>query len=116
VISLHAPLTPENEKFVNKDLLKRMKKTALLINTARGPLINEQDLAEALNNGWIAGAGLDVLSVEPPTDSNPLLKAKNCIITPHMSWISREARERIMEMTEANIAAFLDGSVINRVG
>jgi len=116
VISLHAPLTPGNEQFVNKDLLKRMKPTAFLINTARGPLINEQDLAEALNNGWIAGAGLDVLSIEPPTDSNPLLKAKNCIITPHMSWISREARERIMEMTEANIAAFLDGSVINRVG
>ncbi|MBN8855974.1 MAG: glycerate dehydrogenase [Sphingobacteriales bacterium 50-39] len=116
VVSLHAPLTSGNEKFVNKDLLKRMKPTAFLINTARGPLIDEHDLAEALNNGWIAGAGLDVLSVEPPTDSNPLLKAKNCIITPHMSWISREARERIMEMTEANIKAFLDGSEINRVG
>jgi glycerate dehydrogenase len=115
-VSLHAPLTADNEQFVNKDLLKKMKPTAFLINTARGPLINERDLAEALNNGWIAGAGLDVLSLEPPTDSNPLLKAKNCIITPHMSWISREARERIMETTVANITAFLDESVINRVG
>jgi glycerate dehydrogenase len=116
VISLHAPLTADNEKFVNKGLLSKMKSTAIIINTARGPLIDEQDLAEALNAGKIAGAGLDVLSVEPPTDANPLLKAKNCLITPHMSWISREARERIMEMTVANIAAFLDGSVINRVG
>jgi glycerate dehydrogenase len=116
VISLHAPLTPDNEKFVNKDLLKRMKPTAFLINTARGPLVDEKDLAEALNNGWLAGAALDVLSVEPPTEDNPLLKAKNCLITPHMSWISREARGRIMETTAANVAAFLDGSVINRVG
>ncbi|HEY4205390.1 MAG TPA: D-2-hydroxyacid dehydrogenase [Puia sp.] len=116
VVSLHAPLTANNEKFVNRELLSKMKPTAILINTARGPLINEEDLAEALNTGKIAGAGLDVLSIEPPTETNPLLKAKNCIITPHMSWISREARERIMEMTVANIMAFQDGSVINRVG
>jgi glycerate dehydrogenase len=109
-------LTPDNEKFVNKDLLQKMKTSALLINTARGQLINEKDLAMALNDGWIAGAGLDVLSVEPPVHTNPLLSAKNCIITPHNAWISREARERIMDMTTANIKAFLEGSVINRVG
>jgi glycerate dehydrogenase len=114
-ISLHCPLTPENKEFLNKDLISRMKPTSYLINTARGQLINEQDLTEALNKGIIAGAALDVLSVEPPPPSNPLLKAKNCLITPHTAWISKEARVRIMRITAENIKAFLDGRTINKV-
>jgi glycerate dehydrogenase len=94
-----------------------MKPTAYLVNTARGQLINEQDLAHALNTNTIAGAALDVLSKEPPDDSNPLLKAKNCIITPHNAWSTREARQRIIDMTSENIKAFLDGhpkNVVNK--
>jgi len=100
---------------VNKALLSLMKPSAYLINTARGPLIQEQDLADALNNGAIAGAALDVLSVEPPQETNPLLKARNCIITPHIAWISLEARQRIMAVTAQNIANFLKGDAINVV-
>jgi glycerate dehydrogenase len=92
-----------------------MKPSGLLINTARGPLINEQDLADALNNQVIAGAALDVLSVEPPPGANPLLRAKNCLITPHNAWMSKEARQRIMKKTEENIAAFLAGKPKNQV-
>jgi glycerate dehydrogenase len=115
VISLHCPLKPDNNQFVNRSLLSSMKKTAYLINTARGQLINEADLAEALNNGVIAGAGLDVLSTEPPVGDNPLFKAKNCIITPHIAWISKEARQRIMDTTVKNIKAFEKGNPINVV-
>ncbi|MFT3935237.1 MAG: D-2-hydroxyacid dehydrogenase [Chitinophagaceae bacterium] len=115
VISLHCPLTPENTGFVNKALLSTMKPTALLINTARGPLINETDLADALNNKVIAGAGLDVLSAEPPTAGNPLLQAANCVITPHQAWITKEARERIMTVTAENIKAFAAGKTKNQV-
>jgi glycerate dehydrogenase len=115
VVSLHCPLKPDNNQFVNKAILSSMKKTAYLINTARGQLINEPDLAEALNNEIIAGAGLDVLSVEPPVDDNPLLKAKNCINTPHIAWISKEARQRIMDTTVENIKAFMEGKPINVV-
>jgi glycerate dehydrogenase len=115
VVSLHCPLKPDNNQFVNKDLLSTMKRTAYLINTARGQLINEADLAEALNNEVIAGAGLDVLSVEPPVGDNPLFKAKNCIITPHIAWISKEARQRIMDTTVKNIKAFMEGKPINVV-
>jgi len=114
-ISLHCPLTATNQEFVNATLLKTMKPSAVLINTARGQLINEQDLADALNHHVIAGAALDVLSKEPPSDSNPLLKAKNCIITPHNAWISREARGRIMAITASNIDAFLKGEPENVV-
>lgn len=114
-ISLHCPLTTENNQFVNASLLKIMKPAAILINTARGGLINEQHLADALNNGIIAGAALDVLSKEPPADDNPLLHAKNCIITPHNAWISKEARERIMTITANNIAAFINGHPVNVV-
>ena len=114
-ISLHCPLTAENSQFVNASLLKIMKPTAILINTARGGLINEQHLADALNNGIIAGAALDVLSKEPPADDNPLLHAKNCIITPHNAWISKEARERIITITANNIAAFINGHPVNVV-
>jgi len=92
-----------------------MKPSALLINTARGQLINEQELADALNNSVIAGAGLDVLSKEPPTNGNPLLNAKNCIVTPHNAWISKEARTRIMQVTTANVEAFLKGAPQNVV-
>lgn len=115
VISLHCPLSSSNEGFVNKTLLQTMKSTALLINTARGQLINEPDLADALNRGILAGAALDVLSKEPPSEGNPLLLAKNCIITPHNAWISREARERIMSVTASCIAAFIGGQPINIV-
>jgi glycerate dehydrogenase len=114
-ISLHCPLKPENTGFVNNELLKVMKRSACIINTSRGPLINEQHLADALNNGQIAGAALDVLSTEPPPADNPLLSAKNCIITPHNAWISKEARQRVMDVTFDNVAAFLNGSPINKV-
>lgn len=115
VLSLHCPLTGKNKEFINRDLLQIMKKTALLINTARGQLINEQDLANALNNNTIGGAGIDVLSTEPPLATNPLLTAKNCIITPHNAWMSREARERIMNVTSENIKAFIYNNPINKV-
>lgn len=113
-ISLHCPLTDDNFGFVNASLLGLMKRSACIINTARGQLINEQDLADALNNGTIGGAGLDVLSKEPPGD-NPLIAAKNCVITPHNAWMSKEARQRIMEETERNIKAFMEGKPINVV-
>ncbi len=116
VISLHCSTSADNIGFVNRQLLATMKPDAYLINTARGQLINEQDLADALNNQVIAGAALDVLSAEPPSATNPLLRAANCIITPHNAWMSKEARERIMEMTAANIAGFLSGNLINVVG
>ena len=115
VISLHAPLKPENQQFVNKALLEQMKSNAFIINTARGGLIHEADLADALNNNRIAGAALDVLSTEPPAESNPLLKAKNCIITPHNAWMSKEARQRILHVTEKNLRAFLAGTPVNVV-
>jgi glycerate dehydrogenase len=112
---LHCPLTDDNKGFVNRELLQRMKPTAFLINTARGPLINEPDLAAVLNEGRIAGAALDVLSVEPPQAENPLLQARNCFITPHNAWMSYEARQRIMEVTVQNIASFLNGHAVHVV-
>ena len=115
VLTLHCPVTPDNTGFVNKDLLSKMKKSSILINTARGQLINEADLANALNNGIISAAALDVLSKEPPVSDNPLLTAKNCILTPHNAWMSREARERIIGVTARNIIGFIQGQVINRV-
>lgn len=114
-ISLHCPLTETNREFVNKELLQLMKPTAFIVNTARGQLINETDLAVALNEDLIAGAALDVLSIEPPDDSNPLLKAKNCLITPHNAWSTREARQRIMDETVENIHTFLKGHPRNIV-
>jgi glycerate dehydrogenase len=109
VVSLHCPLTPETERIIHKGSLQLMKRTAYLINTGRGPLINEQDLADALENESIAGAGLDVLSAEPPKADNPLLKAKNCIITPHIAWATYEARERLMASVADNLRAFQKG-------
>lgn len=115
IISLHCPLKPDNAEFVNNGLLKLMKPSAYLINTSRGPLINEAHLADALNNNRIAGAALDVLSTEPPTTDNPLLTANNCIITPHNAWLSREARQRVMDVTAENIEAYLKGKPVNVV-
>lgn len=115
-ISLHCPLTPETQGLVNADRLRKAKPTAYLLNTGRGPLIVEQDLADALNADVIAGAAVDVVSREPISPDNPLLKAKNCIITPHIAWATAEARERLMEATIANVAAFAAGKPINLVG
>ncbi|MBO9150914.1 D-2-hydroxyacid dehydrogenase [Chitinophaga sp. GCM10012297] len=115
VVSLHCPLNAENKGFVNAALLASMKPSALLVNTSRGPLIREDDLAEALNKGVIAGAGLDVLTVEPPPADNPLLSAKNCVITPHIAWASKEARSRLMDKVVSNIKAFLEGKPVNVV-
>lgn len=115
VVSLHCPLTPETEGLVNAKRLALMKPTAFLINTSRGPVVNERDLAEALNTGRIAGAGLDVLSTEPPKADNPLLAAKNCFITPHFAWATRAARERMMKTVVANVRGFLAGRPQNVV-
>lgn len=115
VISLHCPLTADNAQFVNAALLARCKPTALLINTARGGLIDEPALAAALNAGRLAGAGLDVLSTEPPAPDNPLLTARNCLITPHIAWASLAARRALMRATAANVAAFCAGHPINVV-
>ena len=115
VISLHCPLTEETRELINTTRLGQMKSSAFLLNTGRGPLINEQDLANALQNGTIAGAGLDVLSTEPPAADNPLLSAPNCIITPHIAWASFEARKRLLQMVADNIAAFINGNPANVV-
>ena len=116
VVSLHCPLTPQTKGLINTARLRQMKNTTYLLNTARGPLIVETDLAQALNEGWIAGAGLDVLSIEPPTAGNPLLSAKNCLITPHIAWASVEARTRLLEETIANVKAFIAGKPRNVIG
>jgi glycerate dehydrogenase len=115
VVSLHCPLTPPTKSFVNRERLSLMKPTAFLLNTSRGPLIDEAALADALNSERIAGAGLDVLSVEPPPAGNPLFQAKNCLITPHIAWATRSARSRLMQAAVANIRAFLAGKPQNVV-
>jgi glycerate dehydrogenase len=115
VLSLHAPLTPENKGIFNMEVFTKMKKSAILINTSRGPVIDEKDLAAALNEGIIAGAGLDVLSQEPPERDNPLLQAKHCMITPHHAWASQAARKRLLHGIAENIASFQKGKILNRV-
>ena len=115
IISLHCPLTPDTHELVNARRLATMKSSAILINTGRGPLINEQDLADALNNGKIYAAGVDVLSSEPPRADNPLLTAKNCYITPHIAWATSEARERLMNIAISNLQAFIAGTPENVV-
>ncbi|MBQ4050081.1 MAG: D-2-hydroxyacid dehydrogenase [Oscillospiraceae bacterium] len=115
VISLHCPLFPETEGIICKETIAKMKDGVILLNNSRGPLLNEQDVADALNSGKIYAAGLDVVSIEPIREDNPLLKAENCFITPHISWAPKEARARIMETTVANVKAYLDGSPINVV-
>ena len=115
VIALHCPLFPETKGLINRDTIRKMKDGVIIINNSRGPLIVEQDLADALNSGKVAAAAVDVVSTEPIRGDNPLLAAKNCIITPHISWASRESRQRILDCTEANIRAFLDGTPQNVV-
>jgi len=115
VVSMHCPLTSETEGLINRDSLRTMKHSAFLINTSRGPIVVDSDLADALNEGIIAAAGLDVLSVEPPSQYNPLFKARNCIITPHIAWATKEARTRLMDIAVQNLEAFLSGSPINKV-
>lgn len=115
VITLHCNLTPENTGMINRESIAKMKDGVILINNARGQLIVEQDVADALNSGKLAGAGLDVVYTEPIRADNPLLKARNCIITPHTSWAPIESRQRIMDATVANVKAFLDGAPINVV-
>jgi glycerate dehydrogenase len=115
VLSLHCPLTPETDGLVNAERLGRMKPTSFLINTARGGLVIEADLAHALNSGRIAGAGLDVLSQEPPLATNPLLTAANCVISPHIAWATRNARQRLIHEVAANLHGFLEGRQRNVV-
>jgi glycerate dehydrogenase len=115
VVSIHCPLFPETRGLINKDNLALMKKTAFLLNTSRGPIVVDEDLADALNREVIAGAGIDVLSSEPPPAGNPLFTAKNCIITPHISWATKEARSRMMDIAVANLEAFLAGKPVNIV-
>lgn len=114
-ISCHCPLTPQTQGIINKNAIDKMKKSAIIINTSRGPVINESDLADALNSGRIKGAGVDVLSVEPPKKDNPLLTAKNCIITPHIAWAALETRERLLSILEDNLKAFIEGHPQNVV-
>jgi glycerate dehydrogenase len=115
VISLHCPLTPATKGIVNAERLGMMKRTAFLINTSRGPLIEEAALADALNAGQIAGAGLDVLSVEPPPTEHILYGAKNCLITPHYAWATKAARQRLMNVAVGNVRAFVEGKPVNVV-
>lgn len=115
VVSLHCPLTPETKHLVNAQRLARMKPTSFLLNTSRGPLVDEAALADALNSGRIDGAAMDVLSVEPPPADNPLLSAKNCLITPHIAWATRAARARLMRTAVDNVRAFLAGNPQNVV-
>lgn len=116
VLSLHCPLTAETERLVDAQRLALMKPEALLINTGRGPLVDSAALAAALEAGTIAGAGLDVLDAEPPPEDHPLLRAPNCIITPHVAWYARASRQRLMDIAVANLAAFVEGEPVNTVG
>jgi glycerate dehydrogenase len=115
VVSLHCPLLPQTRGIINASSLSKMKPSSFLINASRGPLVVEQDLADALNNDRLAGAAVDVLSSEPPPHDNPLLSAKNCIVTPHIAWATKEARTRLIESAAANLRAFLDGHPVNVV-
>ena len=115
ILSLHCPLTPETKNLINAQRLKWMKPSAFLLNTSRGQLVDEDALAAALNSGKLAGAGLDVLSAEPPPATNPLLGAKNCIITPHLAWATKAARSRLMQVAVENVRAFLGGEPQNVV-
>ena len=115
IISLHCPLTDSTRNLVNANRLSLMNPTSILINTGRGPLVNEQDLADALNTGKIYAAGLDVLSEEPPRSDNPLLTARNCFITPHIAWANFEARQRLIHITVSNLKAYIDGKPVNVV-
>ncbi len=114
-VSLHCPLTPKTTGMVDEEFIKKMKRGAILINTSRGPVLNEKAVADALNSGYLAGVGVDVLSTEPPMRDNPLLTAKNCLITPHIAWAGYETRKRLVSVFKSNIEAFLNGNPINVV-
>lgn len=115
IISLHCPLFDSTKGIINRDSISRMKDGVIILNNSRGPLIVEQDLADALNSGKVYAAGVDVVSTEPIKEDNPLLQAKNCFITPHISWATRESRQRLMDITIANVKAYIDGSPVNVV-
>ena len=115
VVSLHCPMTPQTAQLIDRATIEKMKDGAILLNTSRGGLVNEKDLCDALNSGKLYMAAVDVVSYEPMKADNPLLRAKNCIITPHIAWASKESRQRIMDETVRNIRAFLAGSPINVV-
>lgn len=115
VVAVHCPLFPETEGIINAESIAKMKDGVIIINNSRGPLVVEQDLADALNSGKVLAAGLDVVSVEPIKEDNPLLSAKNCIITPHIAWATKEARGRIMDTAVSNLEAFLAGQTVNAV-
>ena len=115
VVSLHCPLTPQTQGLINANTLAKMKTSAFLLNTSRGPLVEEEALAAALNAGKLAGAGVDVLAVEPPKAGNPLFTAKNCLVTPHIAWATKEARARLMGTVDENLKAYLAGQPINVV-
>lgn len=115
VIVLHCPLLPSTEGIINNTNIAKMKEDVIIINNSRGPLIVEQDLADALNNGKVFAAGLDVVSQEPINSDNPLLQAKNCFITPHISWASKESRERLLNIAVTNLSSFLNGKPINTI-
>ena len=115
VVTLHCPLTPETHHLIDEKRLRMMKKTAYLVNTGRGALVNETALAAALNEGRLAGAGLDVLETEPPRNGSPLCAAKNCYITPHIAWATRSARERLLQTAVRNVENFMNGSPIHVV-
>lgn len=115
VIALHCPLFPSTEGIINRNTIAKMKDGVIIINNSRGPLIVEQDLADALNYGKVYAAGLDVVSTEPIRGNNPLLKAKNCLITPHISWAPRESRQRLMDIAVNNLKAFIQGKPVNVV-
>jgi glycerate dehydrogenase len=115
IVSLHCPLTEETERMINAKSLKKMKEGAILINTGRGPLIDEEAVATALNAGKLGGAAVDVLKEEPPRYESPLFKARNCLITPHIAWATRSARQRLMDITVDNLKSFINGQVKSRV-
>lgn len=115
IVTVHTPLTEATRGFIGRDFIKKMKKGSFIINTSRGPVVDEQALADALNSGHLAGAGLDVLSTEPPKADNPLLTAKNCLITPHIAWAGKETRERLLDILHGNIKAFAEGKPRNVV-
>jgi glycerate dehydrogenase len=115
VITLHCPLFPETEGLINAAAIAKMKRGVILINASRGPIINEADVADALNSGKIYAAGLDVVSAEPVRAGNPLLRAKNCFITPHIAWAPAAARQRLLDTALGNLKAFIEGKLVNVV-
>lgn len=115
IVSLHCPLTPQTTGIINENFISKMKRNAIIINTSRGPAIDEQALADALNSGRIAGAGVDVLSTEPPNENNPLLSCSKCFITPHIAWAGYETRERLVDVVYNNLKSFLSGNPVNVV-